>query len=57
MRQRRWMELIKDYDFVPQYHPGKVNVVADTLSRKPRSSKKVKKSVRKYGSCNTPQFH
>ena len=32
LRQRRWMELIKDYDFTPQYHPGKANVVADALS-------------------------
>ncbi|KAL5760844.1 hypothetical protein ACOSQ2_019682 [Xanthoceras sorbifolium] len=29
-----WMELIKDYDCVIDYHPGKANVVADTLSRK-----------------------
>ncbi|XP_021832400.1 uncharacterized protein LOC110772280, partial [Prunus avium] len=29
MRQRRWMELIKDYDFTLEYHPGKANVVAD----------------------------
>ncbi|XP_062006000.1 uncharacterized protein LOC133723198 [Rosa rugosa] len=36
MRQRRWMELIKDYDFTLEYHPRKVNVVADALSRKPR---------------------
>ena len=36
MRQRRWMELLKDYDFTFQYHLGKANVVADALSRKPR---------------------
>ena len=29
LRQRRWMELIKDYDCVIDYHPGKANVVAD----------------------------
>ena len=34
LRQRRWMELIKDYDCVIDYHPGKANVVADALSRK-----------------------
>ena len=34
MRQRRWMELIKDYDCIIHYHPGKENVVADALSRK-----------------------
>ena len=34
LRQRRWMELIKDYDCVIDYHLGKANVVADTLSRK-----------------------
>ena len=34
MRQRRWIELLKDYDYIIQYHPGKVNVVADALSRK-----------------------
>jgi hypothetical protein len=35
MRQRRWLKLIKDYELKVHYHPGKVNVVADTLSRKP----------------------
>ncbi|KAL6328610.1 hypothetical protein AAG906_003295 [Vitis piasezkii] len=34
MRQRRWIELLKDYDCIIQYHPGKANVVVDALSRK-----------------------
>ncbi|KAG8474873.1 hypothetical protein CXB51_031615 [Gossypium anomalum] len=34
LRQRRWLELLKDYELIIDYHPGKVNVVADALSRK-----------------------
>ena len=34
MRQRRWLELLKDYDLTISYHLGKANVVADALSRK-----------------------
>ncbi|KAA0032437.1 DNA/RNA polymerases superfamily protein [Cucumis melo var. makuwa] len=34
MRQKRWLELMKDYDCEILYHPGKANVVADALSRK-----------------------
>ena len=33
LRQRRWMQLIKDYDYLIDYHPGKANVVVDALSR------------------------
>jgi hypothetical protein len=38
MRQRRWLELIKDYDLEVHYHPGKANVVADALSGKAHCS-------------------
>ena len=34
LRQRRWIELINDYDYMIDYHPGKANVVANALSRK-----------------------
>ncbi|GJY55240.1 putative reverse transcriptase domain-containing protein [Tanacetum coccineum] len=36
MRQRRWLELLSDYDCKILYHPGKANVVADALSQKER---------------------
>ena len=36
MRQCRWMEYLEDYYFTLQYHPGKANVVVDTLSWKSR---------------------
>ncbi|GJR99528.1 putative reverse transcriptase domain-containing protein [Tanacetum coccineum] len=36
LQDRRWLELLSDYDCEIHYHPGKANVVADTLSRKER---------------------
>src|SRR5262249_15909217 len=38
LRQRRWVELLKDYDCQILYHPGKANVVTDALSRKSMGS-------------------
>ncbi len=34
LRQRIWIEFLKDYDYVIDYHPEKANIVADALSRK-----------------------
>ena len=34
LRQERWLKLIKDYDLIIDYHPGKVNMVVDALSQK-----------------------
>jgi ribonuclease HI len=45
LRQRRWLELFKDYDLGINYHPGKANVVADALSRRLHVSQLVVDSV------------
>ena len=41
LRQRIWLEIIKDYDTKLHYHPGKANVVADALSRKSYANTRV----------------
>ena len=38
LQQRRWIELIKDYDYTIEYHPEKANVVVDALSHKPTAT-------------------
>jgi hypothetical protein len=43
--QRRWLELIKDYDLGINYHPRKANVVADALSRRSHVSQLVVDSM------------
>jgi hypothetical protein len=43
--QRRWLELIKDYDLGINYHPGKANVVADALSQRSHVSQLVMNSM------------
>jgi hypothetical protein len=45
LRQRRWLELIKDYDLRINYHPRKANVVADALSRRSHLSQLVVDSM------------
>ena len=48
LRQRRWIELFKVYDFIVDYHPRKANVVADTLSRKTNSVLSLKHCIWKF---------
>nr|GEU58906.1 putative reverse transcriptase domain-containing protein [Tanacetum cinerariifolium] len=45
MRQRRWLELLSDYDCEIRYHPGKAIVVADALSRKEQEPLRVRALV------------
>jgi hypothetical protein len=52
MRQRRWLELIKDYELEVHYHPGKANVVVDALSRKHQCNHI---TVQPHPSCCDPE--
>jgi hypothetical protein len=45
LRQRRWLEFIKDYDLEINYHPGKANVIPDALSRRSHANHLVVKSI------------
>jgi hypothetical protein len=52
MRQRRWLELIKDYELEVHYHPGKANVVTDALSHKYRCNHL---TVQSHSTCCDPE--
>jgi hypothetical protein len=52
MRQRRWLELIKDYELEVHYHPGKANIVADALNRKYRCNHL---TIQSHPSCCDPK--
>jgi hypothetical protein len=52
MRQRRWLELIKDYELEVHYHPSKANVVMDVISRKHRCNYL---TVQSHSSCCDPE--
>jgi hypothetical protein len=45
LRQRRWLELIKDYDLGINYHPGKANIVADALSCRTYSNELIVETI------------
>nr|GEZ55417.1 hypothetical protein [Tanacetum cinerariifolium] len=59
MRQRCWLELLKDYDTNIQYHPGKANVVADALNRKSGmiASIKVEEIIRDLERLDIELYH
>jgi hypothetical protein len=52
MRQRRWLELIRDYELEVYYHPRKANVVADALSHKHRCNNL---TIQSHPSCCDPE--
>jgi hypothetical protein len=56
MRQRRWLELIKDYELEVHYHPGKANVAADTLSRKHHCNHLIVQSHSSYCDLEKPSL-
>jgi hypothetical protein len=56
MRQRRWLELIKDYELEVHYHPGKANVAADTLSSKHHCNHLIVQSHSSYCDLEKPSL-
>jgi hypothetical protein len=52
MRQKKWLELINDYELEVHYHPGKANVVTDALSHKHQCNRP---SIQSHHSCSDPE--
>jgi hypothetical protein len=57
LRQRRWLELIKDYNLEIHYHPGKANVVADALRRKSYGEELVPKNTHQQEEISQLNMH
>nr|GEX97280.1 hypothetical protein [Tanacetum cinerariifolium] len=57
MRQRRWIELLSEYDCKIRYHPGKGNVVADALSQKDRELLRVRSLLLLFGGIRDMIMH
>ncbi|KAA3484789.1 DNA/RNA polymerases superfamily protein [Gossypium australe] len=57
LRQRRWLELLKDYDMIIDYHPRKTNLVTDALSRKSMFSLRISEAQKNDNELRAKRVH